>query len=180
MCPSSSLCDPGIQSHSFDICPILLLRLSRRGPEEKHRGLLSSAHLAMEVRTPTLSLDVVPVAAFERASVAAEAVDGRAALASCFHPQGTRVGDRNQTLSLEMTPRAKPSTDGSGSAAITVWRCGLGLDVDVGVCVDRQGGALRNWAHRPGEIKQKNKKVMTARRAQSRFVKIEVQTKFHR
>lgn len=164
--PSISLCDPGVQSHPLDVCPVLFLRLGRRGPQQDHGGLLG-ASLVAEVRAPASTLSaVVPVAALVRAAVAAEAVDGRAALSSRFQAQGTRVRDRHQTLSLHLTPSTSSWTaSGAGSAAVAVWRDGLGFDVEVGVCVDCQRSALRNWAHWPGGIQEGRKGLMKTRSA---------------
>lgn len=126
--PVISSCDPGIQSHSLHVGPVLLLGLGRRGPQEDHGGLLGpSAGLVVEVRTPTSPLGaVVSVAALIRAAVAAEAVDWRATLTSHFQTQGTGVGDRHQTLSLDLTLASSASASpgaagGAGSAAVAVW-----------------------------------------------------------
>lgn len=164
---SVSSCHPGVQSHSLHVGPILLLGFGRRGPQEDHGGLLGhGAGLVVEVGTPASSLGaVVPVAALIRAAVAAEAVDRRAALTSRFQAQGTRVGDRHQTLTLDLTlagpssssPYASPASR-DGSAAVTVRGDGLGLDVDVGVCVDCQRGALRYVTHRPGEAEPRQQR----------------------
>lgn len=155
MCPSlcSSLCHPGIQSHSLDVCPILFLRLSWRGPQQDHGGLLcSGCRLVVEVLPPASTLGtIVPVAALIGGAVAAEAVDGRAAL-------GAREGDGHQTLSLDLKPCAHRWTAGAtGGAAVTVWGDGFWFDVDIGVCVDCECGALRYGANWPGG-KNKNKR----------------------
>lgn len=122
---SVSSCDPGVQSHSLHAGPVLLLGLGRRGPQEDHGGLLGRcAGLVVVVGNPASSLAaVVPVAALIRAAVAAEAVDWRAALTSRFQAQGTRVGDRHQTLALDLTLAAASSSPagGAGSAAVAVW-----------------------------------------------------------
>lgn len=74
---STHLCDPGVQSHSLHVGPLmLLLLLSGRGPQEPHgRG---GPSLVVEVLGPPLG-PIVPVTLVGTA-VAAQAADGRAAL----------------------------------------------------------------------------------------------------
>lgn len=143
------LCDPRVESHAFDVGPLLLHLIL--GPQELHRraevrrqgtttvARCTSANAAACPR-------VIPVIALVGAAVAAEAIGGGAAGWGLQAQQGTWVLWRGRGR-LDAPPGG--GRRGARGAAVSARRDGLRLDAHVGVGVDSQHGALRYVPHRP-------------------------------
>lgn len=149
------LCDPRVESHAFDVGPLLLHLIL--GPQELHRGAefggqgtARVAHVARctsaDASSSAACRRVVAVVALVGAAVAAEAIGGGAAGWGLQAQQGTWVLWRGRGR-LDAPPGG--GRRGARGAAVSARRDGLRLDAHVGVGVDSQHGALRYVPHRP-------------------------------